>query len=326
MKKILLLITLLATSWGSPAHATVSCSVPFNLTNGTTADASQVMANYNAILACLSVSTAASGSNNDITSLNALSTPITPAQGGAQALCGANGYKLLNNSGTPNTQADISWNEAVVVTPTGVVQRGVNGAVTLNFGTAGVINALDAGTIGVHQIWYIWLIGNGTLINSLASLSPTAPTLPSGYTYKCRLSAIDTDDASHLLPTSTLGNRTRATTTSWETLTTPFGFLWTNGPITCAGAYTPTTLTGIPLTATEWYGSLIIPATRSGTIATGTNIAADTVNFGNTATGASSVTLPVNMPLYVPQTIYPCLSAGTVFIDVTGWVDNTNAH
>jgi hypothetical protein len=70
---------------GSPAKATVSCSVPFNLTNGTVADATQVMANFNAILSCLSTSAASSGSNADITALSGLTTPITPAQGGAIA-------------------------------------------------------------------------------------------------------------------------------------------------------------------------------------------------------------------------------------------------
>jgi hypothetical protein len=79
MKKLLVGLFML---FASPALAGVSCSVPFNLTNGTTADASQVMANYNAILACLATGTAASGVNNDITALNALTTPLTPAQGG----------------------------------------------------------------------------------------------------------------------------------------------------------------------------------------------------------------------------------------------------
>lgn len=70
-----------------PAKANVSCSVPFNLTNGTTADASQVMANYNAIIACLA-NAAAAGANTDITALLGLTTPISPTQGGSSVFIG----------------------------------------------------------------------------------------------------------------------------------------------------------------------------------------------------------------------------------------------
>ena len=66
------LAQLLLALVGPSAQAGVSCSVPFNLQNGTTADATQVMANYNALIACLA-NAAAAGANNDITSLLALS-------------------------------------------------------------------------------------------------------------------------------------------------------------------------------------------------------------------------------------------------------------
>jgi hypothetical protein len=81
MKKLLAALFLFLSV--SAADAGVSCSVPFNLTNGTTADASQVMANYNAILACLLNNTAESGANSSITSLLGLTTPISPSGGGS---------------------------------------------------------------------------------------------------------------------------------------------------------------------------------------------------------------------------------------------------
>jgi microcystin-dependent protein len=65
----------------STAQAGVPCSLPFQLQNNQIADATQVMANYNAIITCLQ-NAAAAGSNSDITALNALSTPIPPASGG----------------------------------------------------------------------------------------------------------------------------------------------------------------------------------------------------------------------------------------------------
>lgn len=71
----------------SPALAGVSCVLPFNLQNGTTADATQVMANYNALVSCLG-SAAAAGANSDITSLNALTTAIPHSAGGTPVYVG----------------------------------------------------------------------------------------------------------------------------------------------------------------------------------------------------------------------------------------------
>ena len=65
----------------TPAVAGVSCSLPFNLQNGQPADATQVMGNYNAIVACLG-NAAAAGNNSDITSLTGLTTPLSPSGGG----------------------------------------------------------------------------------------------------------------------------------------------------------------------------------------------------------------------------------------------------
>src|SRR6516162_8918036 len=95
MKKLLAILLFALLS--SPAAAGVSCSVPFTLTNGTTADATQVMANYNAILTCLGQA-AHAGANSDITSITGLTTPISPVQGGTLVFSGA------NSTGTANVQ------------------------------------------------------------------------------------------------------------------------------------------------------------------------------------------------------------------------------
>jgi len=50
---------------------------PNNLTNGTTADASQVMQNFNNLLTCADNNLAHNGANSDITSLSALSSPLS---------------------------------------------------------------------------------------------------------------------------------------------------------------------------------------------------------------------------------------------------------
>jgi microcystin-dependent protein len=87
MRKLLFAACLYFASIVS-AWSGVSCSVPFNLQNGTTADASQVMANYNAILTCLLNNTAESGANSSITSLSGLTTALSFAQGGTPVYTG----------------------------------------------------------------------------------------------------------------------------------------------------------------------------------------------------------------------------------------------
>src|SRR5450631_2008113 len=85
---------------------TIINALPFNLQNGTTADATQVDANFNEVVNDVNNNAAHNGVNTDITALNGLVTPITPAQGGTTIFYGA-------GSGTANAQIVAS------LTPTG---------------------------------------------------------------------------------------------------------------------------------------------------------------------------------------------------------------
>ena len=80
------------------AAAGVTCTLPFTLTNGTTADATQVMANYNALVTCFANNTAASGVNADITSLTALNVPLSTTVGGSSIYMGG------TSTGSANAQ------------------------------------------------------------------------------------------------------------------------------------------------------------------------------------------------------------------------------
>lgn len=60
-------------------------TLPYTLTNGTTADATQVMSDFNQIVNNVNANAAANGANADITSLSALSTPLSIGQGGTGA-------------------------------------------------------------------------------------------------------------------------------------------------------------------------------------------------------------------------------------------------
>ena len=147
MKKIIAALLLLAGFLTPSAIAGVPCTLPFTLTNGTTADATQVMANYNALVACLNQA-AHAGANSDITSLTGLTTPITPTQGGSLVFSGA------DSSGTPNALVIASTTPAAFTLTKGFgvlfkVGSGSNtGPTTVNVNGLGNINVFRASTIG----------------------------------------------------------------------------------------------------------------------------------------------------------------------------------
>jgi len=102
------------------------------------------------------------------------------------------GLIIQNNSGTPNTKIDISATDVVMGDTSGNTVRSINVSVTINAATTGA-NGLDAGSLSNSTWYYIWLISNGTTTSGLVSASSTAPTMPSGYTYKKRVGSFITD-------------------------------------------------------------------------------------------------------------------------------------
>lgn len=148
---------------------TIISALPFLLQNGTTADATQVEANFDAIVADVNANAAANGVNTDITALTALVTPLTPAQGGASV------YYASTSGGSANAQTVAS------PTPTGftlVVGKRITflagftntGATTLNVNSTGATSifrytpggpvALIGGEIIVNN--YVECIFDGT--------------------------------------------------------------------------------------------------------------------------------------------------------------------
>ncbi len=162
-----------------PALANVTCSLPFTLTNGTIADATQVMANYNALVTCLT-NAAAAGANNDITSLSGLSTPITPNQGGSNVFIGtsptASGADLTIASTTPANYSNTRGYTVIftaVATNTSVQTLSVNAQTKKNIfkqSTAGPI-PLSGGEIIPNQQYLATYDGTQFQINPVPSLA-----------------------------------------------------------------------------------------------------------------------------------------------------------
>jgi hypothetical protein len=79
---------------------------------------------------------------------------------------------------------------------------------TASITTAGA-NGLDAGSEAADAWYAVWVSDNGTTTSALLSLSATAPALPPGYTYKCRVGWVRNDGSSNLFRTRQCGRETQ---------------------------------------------------------------------------------------------------------------------
>lgn len=84
-------------------------SLPYTLTNGQTADATQVMADFNTIISNVNTNAAHSGANSDITSLSALSTPVPQSGGGTGVTDGSNLWQPGDVKAVAYTNVPAGW-------------------------------------------------------------------------------------------------------------------------------------------------------------------------------------------------------------------------
>jgi hypothetical protein len=148
------------------------------------------------------------------------------------------GLITANNAATPNTKIDIGvgaardTTNAFDLTLSSGLTKDLNAAWAV--GNAG---GLDTGSIAANQTYHLFLIrktSDGST-DALFSLSPTAPTMPSGYAGLRRIAAITTNGSSIIRPYKQ--------TAGWffyKTAVQGFGFATTP-------AIVATVLTGLPL-------------------------------------------------------------------------------
>lgn len=116
------------------------------------------------------------------------------------------GLVITNNAGTPNTKIDCAATEIVVKTAGGTPFLITNWNNTIDATTNGA-NGLDVGGLGNSTYYYEHAIYNPTTATkaALLSLSATAPTLPSGYTFSALAGSCQTDVSGHIKTFTQLG-------------------------------------------------------------------------------------------------------------------------
>lgn len=91
-------------------------------------------------------------------------------------------FKNLNIFYSSITQAVIVADEAILENSTGQTYKATAVNLPVNTGTSGA-GGLDTGSLAASTWYFLYLIYNGTTVNTLMSASATAPTLPGGYTF-----------------------------------------------------------------------------------------------------------------------------------------------
>jgi hypothetical protein len=176
-----------------------------------------------------------------LSGLNGVTFPDNTIRGSGSLI--ASVFKnLAANSNGLNANVNVTA-DAVVLEKTDfspIIARSVSR--TINTATTGV-DALDTGAIAASTWYYIWIISDGNNVRALASLSSTAPTMPSGYTFKARVGSFRTDGTANKYPLNFLqyGRRTQYRVAAGSNLTA-----------------LPTIASGVAGTTTTWVAASIV--------------------------------------------------------------------
>ena len=259
-------------------------------------------------------------------------TPVVSAAAGSTCL-GAFRNLAVSATGT-NASIACSAEEVVVENGSNQYMTLRSWSRTINSATSGAADALDTGTIAASTWYSVWAIAksDGTQ-GGLISLSASAPTLPSGYTYKARVGWIRTDGTGNKYPLSfkQLGRKATYVIAAGSNVTAyPSIATGTSGTFS-AGTYTPTTQSVssfVPSTASHirlYFNSqntavsaAVTPNGAASWTGYGSNPAPEISFYG----GASMTTFTTDMMLESTN-IYWANSTGASFVMACGgWEDN----
>lgn len=162
---------------------TIINPLPNTLTNGTTADANQVMANFDQIVEDVNANAAGTGTNSDITELTGLTTPLSVPQGGTGTT-----YATQYTEATPSNPT--------AVTSSSLKMMGFKQQITPQ--KDGNILALFFGNghyaANVGGVSYVWTLYYGTGSPPNNGASPPAGATQIGSEITIDTSDVATDD------------------------------------------------------------------------------------------------------------------------------------
>lgn len=168
----------MAIAGATPAGA--SCAFPYNLQNGQTADAGQVMADLNAIVGCLAV-------------------PRSYLAG----------LTLSNDGTSPNTVLDVAAgmaadsSNATYISLSSTLTKATQGAWAAGANSNGMGTGL---TIAANTWYHVFAIVNNSSPDVYFDTSATAANAPSGTTAFRRIGSFKTDGSAHILAFSQNGD------------------------------------------------------------------------------------------------------------------------
>lgn len=151
-----------------------------------------------------------------------------------------------NNASTPDSKVDVTADEIVLRTSGGDIRLATAFSQTLDITTytssAPTANGRDFASEAASTWYYVWAISDGTNDRLLLSSSSSAPSMPSGYTFKALIGAVYNDSSSNFKRFRQKG-RSVAVTTLVGGATTHAGnpktnsFDFTSFPVTTAGTF-----------------------------------------------------------------------------------------
>jgi hypothetical protein len=238
----------------------------------------------------------------------------------------ASGVNITNNVSAPGTKITVSTGPTMMTDGNGNGSFSIvaTGAIDLTVVGAAGGNCLDSGALGANSVYHIFQIANGTTVAFLASLSPTNPTLPSGYTQFVRLGAMITDGVPNLYRTQQLGRDAFYVITA---ATNTAGYPSKSG----ASGASSWALKGSPPLVPATAAAAKIAATATGTVSNlgiGSNAAEAAIGVRN-LTAQSTGTYTANSGdhgvSFTDTNLYFNAGAAAWNAFLIGWTDTVNA-
>ncbi len=234
-------------------------------------------------------------------------------------------------SGT-SANVNVSADEIVVESASNVHAALRNVSLAINIAGSGA-NGLDTGTLAVSTWYSLWVIYNPTTQTAagLISLSATAPTYPSGYTFKARAGWIRTDGTANKYPLSFIqyGRRVQYKVASNSNLTAfPSLASGNQGDVSIPTWAAVSVSAVVPTTASE------IVVVVCGGASPGVTMCAPNANYGTYNSQAAPPPVELDLVANLPTSIsasmvlestsiyYASNAGGGSALVASGWIDN----